>query len=109
MNIYRYTYIKKEIKITNYQCAKTKTGDYIITADCKKYGNVYKNDSLDKMIDNENYIMWSLTLDDSTKKHFLDLILERKKKIYKSFADKTFALEDEILQLELLLHRGLEE
>ena len=101
MKIYRYTYIKKELKITEYECTKTFNGDYLITEDCKKhYGKRIKNEKLDKMIDGANYIMWTLKNDKDTFNHFKNLILERKNYIAKSFYKNYLLLNDEINKID---------
>ena len=97
MKIYRYTYIKKEIKITEFECAKTYNGDYIICDDSKLYKKVIRKDTLNKMIDNANYIMWSLENNKST--YFRILIIDRKTKIYEKKKQELMDLEDEIKML----------
>ena len=98
MKIYRYTYIKKVIKITEFKFAKTINGDYIICEDCKEFKKVIKKDTLDKLRDNTNYIMWSLASDHTV--HFKDLIIKRKLDIFTKKLKETEDLEKEIIDLE---------
>ena len=97
MRIYRYTYIKQKIKITEFECAKTYNGDYIICDDSKLYKKVIEKDTLDKMIDNANYIMWSL--ESNFTIHFKDLIIKRKLDIFTKKLKETEDLEKEIIDL----------
>lgn len=97
MKIYRYTYIKKEIKITEFKCAQTINGDYIICGDCKEFKKVIKKDTLDKLRDNTNYIMWSL--EDNKLTNFKILIISKKAKIYERKRKELIDLEEELKKL----------
>lgn len=98
MKIYRYYYMKKQIKMAPFNCTKGENGDIIITEGEREYGKRIKPENLDKMIDEANYVMWSLN--ENNLEFFRKLILKRKQKMLENKKKEYNELSNEISYLK---------
>jgi hypothetical protein len=106
MELYRYTYKEKQFSISKFECIKqndkNKIPCYILTEGKREYGKKIYPVVLNRLIDDNNYVMWSLNK--HALSQFKNLVLERKEKMLRKKMEEYKLLEDEIYSLN---NRGL--
>ena len=106
MELYRYTYKEKKFSVRKFECER-QTGQnkipcYVLVEGQREYGKRIYPVVLNKLIDESNYVMWSL--DKNSLSKFKNLVLERKENMLKKRMEECKIIEDEIQSLK---NRGI--